>query len=221
MKESGRSLALEALTRWRNGTEFADKIVAVTFAQSALGAADRAFALELFYGALRNLTLLDFFIAQLRATPIESEARDILRLGLYQILLIETAAHAAVFETVELARPRTRSLVNAILRRALREKVALTNPAEEQPLHVRFSAPEFLIAKWSRQFGDAATVELCRWNNQPAPVFARINRLKTAVEEFLGRYAGSFLLPGHSNFVGLPNPSDAPRNGECYIQDPS
>jgi 16S rRNA (cytosine967-C5)-methyltransferase len=221
MKESGRSLALEALARWRNGTEFADKIVAATFAPSALGAADRAFALELFYGALRNLTLLDFFIAQLRATPLEAEARDILRLGLYQILLIETAAHAAVFETVELARPRTRPLINAILRRALREKAALTQQAEEQPLQIRFSAPEFLIAKWSRQFGGTAALELCQWNNRPAPVFARINGLKTTVEAFLRRHAGSFRLPGRSNFVGLPDPADALRKGDCYIQDPS
>ncbi len=221
MKESGRSLALKALARWRKGAEFADQIVAEIFAQSALGVSDRAFALELFYGALRNLTLLDFWIAQLRPAPIEADARDILRLGLYQILLIETAAHASVFETVELARPRTRPLINAILRRALRERMALTQQAEEQPLQIRFSAPEFLIAKWSRQFGSAATFELCRWNNRPAPVYARINELKTTAAEFLRRYAGSFLLPGHSNFVGLPGPADALRNGDCYLQDPS
>jgi 16S rRNA (cytosine967-C5)-methyltransferase len=221
MKPSGRSLALDALARWRNGAEFADKIVAETFAQSALGASDRAFALELFYGALRNLTLLDFWIAELRAAPIEATARDILRLGLYQVLLIETAAHAAVFETVELAGARTRPLINAVLRRALREKAALTQQAEEQPLHVRYSTPEFLIAKWWRQFGGAAALELCCWNNRPAPVYARINGLKTTVEEFLRHYAESTLLPGSPNFVGLPEPAIALRNGDCYIQDPS
>ena len=73
------------------------------------------------HGVLRNLILLDFWIAKLRSEPVDPGARDILRLGLYQILLIETAAHAAVFETVELARPG-RDLINAILRRALREK---------------------------------------------------------------------------------------------------
>ena len=52
--------------------------------------------------------------------------------------MIETAAHAAVFETVELARSGVRSLINAILRRALREKDALTNAAGNQPLPERF-----------------------------------------------------------------------------------
>ena len=152
---SSRSLALEALERWRRGTEFADKIVADIFARTSLGSSDRAFVLELFYGVLRNLSLLDFWIAKLRSEPVDSRARDILRLGLYQVLLIETAAHAAVFETVELAPSGVRSLINAILRRALREKDALTKAADNQPLPIRFSTPEFLIERWSRQF-DAA-----------------------------------------------------------------
>ncbi|MEO7167652.1 MAG: 16S rRNA (cytosine(967)-C(5))-methyltransferase RsmB [Spartobacteria bacterium] len=218
---SSRSLALAALDRWRNGTEFADKIVAETFAAGDLGSSDRGFALELFYGVLRNLSLLDFWIAQLRSGPIEANARDLLRLGLYQIMLLETAAHAAVFETVKLAGPRKRPLVNAILRRALREHVALTKKAEAQPVHLRFSAPEFLVEKWSQQFGPESALALCRWNNQPAPVYARINRLQVTAAEFLDRYEGSALLAGSANFASLPEPMGAARAGAAYLQDPS
>jgi len=218
---SSRSLALEALERWRRGTEFADKIVADIFARTSLGPSDRAFVLELFYGVLRNLSLLDFWIAKLRSEPINPGARDILRLGLYQVLLIETAAHAAVFETVELARPGLRSLINAILRRALREKDALTKAADNQPRPIRFSTPEFLIERWSRQFDAAEVVRLCQWNNRAAPVYARINQLKTTVPEFLLHYPGSALLPETHNFATLPEPGAALRAGDCYIQDPS
>jgi 16S rRNA (cytosine967-C5)-methyltransferase len=221
MKDSSRSLALDALLRWRSGTEFADKIVAETFARSPLASPDRAFALELFYGVVRNLTLLDFWIAQLRPEPIDPGARDLLRLGLYQVLLIETAAHAAVFETVELAPARLRSLVNAILRRALREKSRLTIAAEAEPLSIRFSTPAFLIEKWLRQFEAAEVVKLCQWNNEPPPVYARINGLKTTVAEFLTRYPGCALVPGGHNFVTMRDPAAALENGDCYIQDPS
>jgi 16S rRNA (cytosine967-C5)-methyltransferase len=221
VKESSRSLALAALRRWRLKAEFADQVVAQAFGRSSLSAVDRAFALELFYGALRNLTLLDFWIDQLRPERANPRVRDILRLGLYQIMLIETAAHAAVFETVELARPRVRPLVNAILRRALREKAALYKSAEEQRLHLQFSEPGFLVAKWTRQFGGEAALELCRWNNRPAPVYARINQLKTTAAEFLHRYPGSFLLPGNTNFASVPEPAAALERGDCYIQDPS
>jgi 16S rRNA (cytosine967-C5)-methyltransferase len=218
---SARTLALSALTRWRNGTEFVDRIIEQTFELSGLGASDRGFALELFYGVLRNLRLLDFWIGQLRAEPIEARARDLLRLGLYQIMFLQTPAHAAVFETVELARPRVRNLINAILRRALREEIALTNAADTQPLPVRFSEPEFLVEKWTRQFGAQATLELCQWNNRPAPIYARVNQLRMTVADFLHRYPGSFALPGSANFVGLPDSKAVPRNGDAYVQDPS
>ena len=221
MKQSGRTLALEALRRWRTGTEFADQVVTETFGRSSLASADRAFALELFYGALRNLTLLDFWITQLRSEPVDANARDILRLGFYQILLIGTAAHAAVFETVALAPSRARSLINAILRRALREKAALSQLAMDQPLHVQFSEPEFLVKKWTRQFGSNSAINLCAWNNRPPPLYARINQLKTTAAEFLDRYPRSFLLPGSSRFAVAPEPANALEAGDCYMQDPS
>ena len=221
MKESSRTIALFALQSWHTEAKFANQVVTEAFARSTLDATDRAFALELFYGVLRNLSLLDFWIAQLRSQPIDLSARHILRLGLYQIMLIETAAHAAVFETVELARPRARPLINAILRRALREKSALSKAAAEQPLHVQSSQPGFLIEKWMHQFGAKAALELCRWNNRPAPIYVRINLLKTTVDGFLERYPGSSLLPGSARFAVMAEPTSALQRGDCYVQDPS
>lgn len=221
MKESSRLLALNALNRWRNGAEFADTIVADIFTRTSLGSSDRAFFLELYYGVLRGLSLLDFWIARLRSESVDPKTRDILRLGLYQILLLESAAHAAVFETVELARPGVRSVINAILRRALREKDSLIKAAGDQPLPIRFSIPPFLIEKWSRQFNAADLMKLCQWNNRPPPVYARINQLRTTLSEFLLRYPGSAPLPGTRNFVRLLEPGAVPEAGDGYIQDPS
>ncbi len=221
MAESARSLAFAALRRWRDGHDFADKIVADFFAHSRLSSADRAFALELFYGALRNLSLLDFWISRLRAAPVDTGSRDLLRLGLYQILLIETAAHAAVFETVALASPRSRGLVNALLRRALRERDSLTSAAAAEPHAVRFSEPPFLVAKWVQQFGAEPAEELCRWNNQPAVVHARINPLRISAANFQQKYPQSVSLGERPGFVDLPESARALAEGDCYIQDPS
>ncbi|HEY2712544.1 MAG TPA: 16S rRNA (cytosine(967)-C(5))-methyltransferase RsmB [Chthoniobacterales bacterium] len=218
---SARSLALEALVRWRKGREFANSIASDLMAGSSLGVTDRAFTLEIFYGVLRNLTLLDFWIDRLRSDPLEAAARDLLRLGLYQIMVLKVAPHAAVFETVELAPARTRRLINAVLRRALREKVSLTNLAKTQSIAVRYSQPAFLIERWARPFGDEATLDFCRWNNQPALVYARVNRLKLTTEEFLQLYPESSLLPDSTNFVALSYPVAAAQSGDSYIQDPS
>ena len=176
---------------------------------------------ELFYGVLRNLTLLDFWIAQLRPAKIEAEGRDLLRLGLYQVMLLKTSPHAAVFETVQVAPARSRKLVNAVLRRALREEEPLRQAALRQPPHVQWSEPEFLLEKWSRQFGAETALALCHWNNRPAPVYARINRLKISVPDFMERYPAACLLPGEENFVSFSNPIKAIEEGDCYAQDPS
>ncbi|MFL6594855.1 MAG: RsmB/NOP family class I SAM-dependent RNA methyltransferase, partial [Chthoniobacterales bacterium] len=87
----------------------------------------------------------------------------------------------------------------------------------KQPLHIRASHPEFLIRKWTQQFGEAATDELCSWNNRPAPVYVRINLLKTTGEQF----PGSSLLPNDNRFASLPDPRPALEAGTCYAQDPS
>src|SRR5262249_22751572 len=80
---------------------------------------------------------------------------------------------------------------------------------------------QFLIEKWTNQFGDDSTLELCQWNNRPAPTYVRINQLRTTPEKFLQHYPGSFLLPRKSNFVGLTKATGATEHGDGYIQDPS
>src|SRR6266542_2844451 len=105
---SARRIALAALRRWRREKRFADSVISECLANAKLTHSDRAFALELFYGVLRNLTLLDFWISCLRASRIESGLRDILRLCLYQLFLLKTAEHAAVHETVSFAPKRKR-----------------------------------------------------------------------------------------------------------------
>ena len=77
-QSSARGLALAALREWRKGHEFADSILQRLLAQVSLGISDRGFATELFYGVLRNLTLLDFWISLLRSASVDAASRDLL-----------------------------------------------------------------------------------------------------------------------------------------------
>ena len=219
---SARHIALKALRTWRNGKRFADSIISPSLVQTSLMRSDRAFTLELFYGVLRNLTLLDFWIGCLRASRVESDLRDILRLGLYQLFLLKTAEHAAVHETVELAPKRQRTIINAMLRAAARRANELLALAHAQPLFVRTSHPQFLVERWQQHFGTEHAEKLCEWNNLPAPVYARINLLRIDRTEFLRTYPQSRPVPDNPNFVEVSSlPSDALERGHCYIQDPS
>ncbi len=219
---SARALAVDALEQWRAARRFADVILQERLERCPLSGADRAFVTELFYGVLRNLTLLDFWIERLRSGALDETSRDLLRLGLYQIFILRTPGHAAVFETVALASSRRRSLINGVLRSAQRQVAELESAAAAAPLATRRSHPEFLLARWLQAFGAEATEALCEWNNQPAVIYARVNVLKAGLEKFLLDHPTCEIVPGADNFVRLAKvPLEAVARGECYVQDPS
>src|SRR3954451_16422550 len=132
-RRSARQTALTALRLWRKEKRFAHSILSGLLANANLTAPDRAFALELFYGVLRNLTLLDFWIDCLRASHIEAIVRDILRLGFHQVFLLQTPEHAAVHEIVALASQKQRPIINGVLRNAIRQRSELLKQADAQP----------------------------------------------------------------------------------------
>jgi 16S rRNA (cytosine967-C5)-methyltransferase len=134
---------------------------------------------------------------------------------------MRTAPHAAVNETVNLA-GRARGLVNALLRRALREKDLLEQRVNQAGLSVAQSHPEFLLERWTRVFGEAATRALCEWNNQPAEVHVRANSLKTTVDELLRMAPDARPSPAHPLAIDVDQlPVDWIERGLCYVQDPS
>jgi len=219
---SARQIALAALRSWRKEKRFADSIMSRLLEKAQLIPSDRAFALELFYGVLRNLTLLNFWIACLRVSRADNDVRHILRLGLYQLFFLKTAEHAAVHETVELGPKTQRPIINAVLRAATRRRNELLVRANAQPMFVRMSHPQFLIERWQQHFGAEHAEALCQWNNLPAPVYSRINRLRIDRDEFLRLYPRSQPLKRNSEFVEFNAlPTSALRRGDCYIQDPS
>lgn len=218
---NARETCIHALTQWEESTLFADAIARANREVAVLSVADRAFFLQIFYGVLRNLSALDFLISELRSEPIDPQTRQILRLGLFQIFWMRVPPHAAVNESVNLA-GRARSLVNALLRRTLREKSQLQQALDRAPLDIRYSEPRFLIARWRAQFGAENCEALCRWNNEPAQIHLRANLLKTSVSELLAKIPDAKPHPAHKLAISVPQlPADAIARGECYVQDPS
>jgi 16S rRNA (cytosine967-C5)-methyltransferase len=219
---SARRIALKALRTWRKERRFAESIVSEFLAKAQLPDSDRAFALELVYGVLRNLTLLDFWIGCLRASRVNVDVRDVLCLGLYQLFFLKTAPHAAVHETVGLVPQRQRPIVNGMLRAAIRRESELLARADAEPLFVRTSHPQFLVERWQQHLGAQYAEELCKWNNLAAPVYGRVNQLKIDREEFLRFYPNSRPVARNPEFTEFDVlPTDALRQGHCYIQDPS
>ena len=175
----------------------------------------------LVFGVMRNVSLLDSWLDELCDNKrLQTRVHWLLRLGVAQLLILEMPPHAAVNETVELADGKARSLVNAVLRRADREKSALIAWAGKLPLHDRLSHPDWLIERWKQQYGSGPAQRLCEWNQDPASTYIRINRLHP--EPLTPEDTAELGKTAHPDFFRVEQP---PREwlaqGRCYVQDPS
>jgi 16S rRNA (cytosine967-C5)-methyltransferase len=219
---TARTIGFAALREWRAGRRFIDAILHDRLADNALTKPDRAFATDLVFGVLRNLRLLDFWIAELRSASVDKDARDVLRLGLYQLLVLNIAEHAAVNETVALAPQRARGLINAVLRSAVRRRAELLVATTSGSLALRTSHPDFLVQRWVRNFGEQNAAALCAWNNVPPPVYVRINQLKSDRDTFRSAHPACEALTDYPTFLRCEQiPHEWLASGDCYIQDPS
>ena len=223
-----RAVTLRCLERWENETVHADRILADLSKKHQLDNRDHAFVQQIFYGIIRNLTLLDACIDHLRNHKgLKHRLRLILRIGLFQIRHTNIATHAAVNETVALADNRaSKSLVNAILRNAMRKQSELDELATSLSLGEACSHPSFLIDRWEKCFGEDEAIKLCAWNNEAPPVYLRLNSL-THNPDALTEIRESDLthqVPNAANdFFRLdgPIPPNWIEQGLIYIQDPS
>lgn len=221
MSANVRQISLNALLEWEKGRTFADEIIQQQLEQTHLSTVDRAFVRETFFGMLRHLLELDYLVDALRQGTLDARTRSVLRLGLYQLFHMRIPPHAAVNETVALG-GYARGLVNAVLRRALREKPALEEKLRTAPISARTSHPEFLLDRWTACFGAEATEQLCLWNNQPAEVYVRANGLRVTPGELLRSTGDAEPTDFHPKIIRARRlPLSWIVSGLCYVQDPS
>jgi len=239
-----RIAAAEILTSLRGGTLLDAAFERVT---TALDPRDRRWVQELVYGLLRSRGWIDSILAP-RITGglarLDADLGDLLRLGAYQLLCMGSVpAYAAIAQTVELAKRRhgigASKLVNAVLRRIDRERempaVATPEGAAEaldrnhdltERLAVRVSHPRWLLERWVRAWGRAATEQLTAHNNNDAPIIVRPFGLsRTELAETL-RESGVETLetPLFSDGLQLPpgvalTQLGAFQRGQLWVQD--
>jgi len=129
--DRARAVALEALAAVRERDAYANLVLPALLRKRRLAGRDAAFATELTYGTLRWRGLLDAVIDACTDRPldrIDPLVLDLLRLGGHQLLHMRVPSHAAVGETVTLARSGMKSsaagFVNAVLRKISRRGLA-------------------------------------------------------------------------------------------------
>jgi 16S rRNA (cytosine967-C5)-methyltransferase len=181
---------------------FTERAFRVEADRLGLDGRDRAQAQRLAYGAVQRRGTSDVAIERLagRSTRLlDPPVLAALRLGLYELLVADaTPDHAAVDQAVELTKAggaaHASGLVNAVLRRAGRERAELTvalldddsTPAAAAVAH---SAPAWLAEMWWQELGPEAARAALAACNERAEVAMRVNALRTDREAMLGRLA--------------------------------
>lgn len=208
-KASARLIAFTALWRVEAQESYADIVRDELTRREHADTRERALTAELVYGVLRWRLLLDYYLTQVadrRMKKVERKARIALRMGAYQLLMMDRAPDwAAVNESVELAPAPARGFVNAVLRALAKGRGGLKGPEtiadQVERLAVAQSHPRWMVEEWIQRLGYEGAEALCRANNQRPPLTLRVNlaligreamiRLlkKSGVEARAGKYS--------------------------------
>src|SRR5690349_2898837 len=145
---------------------------------------DRALLSATLFESTRWWLRLDAAITTLLEKPLPPKARDVralLAVGCAQIAVLEMPDYAVVASCVDAARelgqPRYSGLVNALLRRFVRERASLDARLDADEVS-RTAHPRWLIDALRRDWPDDADAILAE-NNYEAPLTLRVNRRRS------------------------------------------
>ena len=183
-----RALAFATIRETFEQDAFTERAFRAGAERLGLDGRERAQAQRLAYGAVQRRGTSDAAIERLagRSTRLlDPPVLAALRLGLYELLFSDgTPDHAAVDQAVELVKgagaAHASSLVNAVLRRAARERATLTatlleDDSTPEAAAVAHSAPLWLARMWWEELGAEAARSLLSACNEPPDVAMRVS----------------------------------------------
>ena len=231
-----RETALNALMACRKGGAWSNGVLKEYIQRDRLDSRDAALATRLCYGVLQNRGKLDFYLKQLltgKLKDLHPVVRDVLHLGLYQIYEMDKIPEsAAVNESVVLAKkycknPKAASLVNGVLRNAVRTKGSLKEPASYAD---RYSHPDELITLLKANLPKGKLELMLMADNASPQTVVQVNTLRITTQQLQKRLEGErvtavphgwmqdcLVLSGTGNLEALPSFKE----GLFYVQDPA
>jgi 16S rRNA (cytosine967-C5)-methyltransferase len=234
--QPARRIALDVIMAVRESDSYANLLLPVRLGRARLSAEDAGLATELTYGTLRMQGYYDRVIALAAVREpdkIDPAVLDVLRLACHQLLSMRVAQHAAVDESVELAKTvGSRSavgFVNGVLRTisrtdqaVWRERVLAQAQSGEERLALEYSHPLWVV----RAFRQVLTAEgregelealLAADNVAPRVSIAALPGLAAPGE--LDAYPEPYSPVGVVLDGGDPLNLEAVRSGRARVQD--
>lgn len=151
---------------------------------------DKAWFQELIYGTLRWYDRLQAISKELLQKPFKKKDGDVqalLLLGLYQLLYMRIKDHAVLNTTVAAAellkKPWAKNVLNACLRRFVREQQTILANAEKNPV-AQYSHPQWLLQRLQSDW-PSVWQDIVNNNNQRAPMALRVNTMKISRQVYI------------------------------------
>ncbi len=179
-----RTAAFRILCQVAEGAHSDDLLFAP--AVTALSDADKNLTMAILMGVLRWQIALDAAIGALMDRPLLKIAPEVmvaLRMGVFQLWYLDRIPdHAAISESVELCRAANHAyatgMVNAVLRKLARQGKAAA-AARKLVLTAGFLAaeyahPEWMVARWMKIYGAAATEKILAADQSEPPTDAEM-----------------------------------------------
>lgn len=181
---SARKLAVQLLNRTEQEQSYSNLLLDSALSQSQLDERDKRLCASLYYGVMERRITLDAVLSHYSKQPLrklDSTVRNILRLGIYQLLYCDQIpSRAAVNESVKLTRSCRKAsasgFVNAVLRGFLRDDCKIPYPKDPKAaMAVEYAVPQWLLEKLVDAYGMDTTKAFLADALQPAPRFIRQN----------------------------------------------
>ena len=217
--EGPRAVALRTIRRVTERGAYSTLAFRAELARAELSQADAALAAELAYGTVRRLLPLDHELAALSRRPLtalEPEVVALLRLGAYQVRHTRIPAHAAVSETVALARARQRPYVNAVLRRVAAEPAGPVEGSDDRAVSLRTGMTPWAVAELRRILPEDEVEPAAAALAEPAGMGIRVNTCRATVPQMAsasaesgvearpGRFDARAMVVSRAAATGLP-----------------
>ncbi|TBN58529.1 rRNA small subunit methyltransferase B [Glaciihabitans arcticus] len=233
--QPARRIALDVILAVRESDAYANLLLPVRLQRAKLSTADAGFATELTYGTLRRQGYYDAVIALAAGRTvdrIDAPILDVLRLACHQLLSMRTAQHAAVDESVQLAKTvgsnSATGFVNGVLRTITRStadewrKRVLGDLDGDARLAAEFSHPLWIVrafkAALAAEGRDSELENLLEADNV-APRVSLVALPGFSTVEELDAYPSPFSPVGATLDGGDPLQLEPVRAGRARVQD--
>lgn len=194
--KTSREAAYEVLYRVAVQNAYSNITLDKVQKAAGLSGKEAAFCTALVYGVLERQLTLDYIIRQystVRLKKIEFKALIILRMGVYQLLYMNSVPpSAAVNESVNLAKKlrlnKASGFINGVLRSFVRSELKYSLPDKGDKAHyysVLYSCPEETVKLWLSAYPEETVLSMLQSFMGRAAITLRVNTLKTTVSELI------------------------------------